>query len=62
MNSGAVDAAASCRFGFESDLERSLACIPMAVRFKVDKCEIKLIGPMAATIGGQPTGSVGNAM
>lgn len=29
-------------FGFESDLERSLTCIPLAVRFKLDKCGIKL--------------------
>jgi hypothetical protein len=35
-------AAASSVFGFESDLERSLACIPLAVRFKLDKSRIKL--------------------
>lgn len=29
-------------FSFESDLERNLTCIPMAVRFKLDKCGIKL--------------------
>lgn len=29
-------------FDFESDMERSLALIPIAVRFKLDKCGIKL--------------------
>ena len=29
-------------FGFESELETSLTYIPMAVRFKLDKCGIKL--------------------
>jgi len=29
-------------FGFESELEASLTYIPMAVRFKLDKCGIKL--------------------
>jgi hypothetical protein len=32
----------SCIFGFESDLERNLGCIPMAVRLKLDQCAIKL--------------------
>jgi hypothetical protein len=29
-------------FAFESDMERSLRCIPMAVRLKLDKCGVKL--------------------
>jgi hypothetical protein len=29
-------------FGFESELEASLTYIPMAVRFKLDQCGIKL--------------------
>ena len=29
-------------FGFESELETSLTYIPLAVRFKLDKCGIKL--------------------
>ena len=40
--SSAICAANSSIFGFESDLERSLACIPLAVRFKLDKSRIKL--------------------
>jgi hypothetical protein len=42
MSCSAIDFAGSSVFGFESDLERSLACIPLAVRFKLDKCGIKL--------------------
>jgi hypothetical protein len=29
-------------FAFESDMERSLSYIPMAVRFKLDKCGVKI--------------------
>lgn len=29
-------------FGFESDFARDLRCIPMVVRFKLDRCGIKL--------------------
>jgi hypothetical protein len=42
MSSSVIDFSDSSVFGFESDLERSLACIPLAVRFKLDKCGIKL--------------------
>jgi hypothetical protein len=42
MSSSAADPVDSRIFGFESDLERSLTCIPLAVRFKLDKCGIKL--------------------
>jgi hypothetical protein len=38
----AADPVASRVFNFESDLERSLVFIPLAVRFKLDKCGIKL--------------------
>ena len=41
-NDGAMNSAGSGIFGFESDLERSRACIPMAVRFKLDQCAMKL--------------------
>lgn len=42
MDFGAVGCAASFFFGFESELERSLTLIPMAVRFKLDRCGVKL--------------------
>ena len=42
MNDGAMKFDGSYIFGFESELEKSLACIPMAVRFKLDQCAIKL--------------------
>lgn len=42
IGSSAMQATGSSIFGFESDLERSLVCIPLAVRFKLDKCGIKL--------------------
>ncbi len=42
MSVSATDPENARFFGFESDLERSLACIPLAVRFKLDKCGIKL--------------------
>ncbi len=29
-------------FAFESDMERSLGCIPMSVRLKLDRCGIKV--------------------
>jgi hypothetical protein len=29
-------------FGFESDFAKDLRCIPMAVRFKLDRCGVKL--------------------
>ncbi len=29
-------------FGFEADFAKDLRCIPMVVRFKLDRCEIKL--------------------
>lgn len=32
----------ACLFGFESELEANLTYMPMAVRFKLDKCGIKL--------------------
>lgn len=32
----------SCIFGFESELERSLEFIPLTVRFKLDKCAVKI--------------------
>ncbi len=42
IGSSAMQATGSSVFGFESDLERSLTCIPLAMRFKLDKCGIKL--------------------
>lgn len=42
VSASAMQSNGSTIFGFESDLERSLTCIPLAVRFKLDKCGIKL--------------------
>ena len=42
IGSSAMQATSSAVFGFESDLERNLTCIPLAVRFKLDDCAIKL--------------------
>ena len=42
MASSANHAASSSIFSFESDLERSLTCIPLTVRFNLDKCGIRI--------------------
>jgi hypothetical protein len=38
-------------FGFESDFARDLRCIPMVVRFKLDRCGIKLTLKQWSRIG-----------
>ena len=37
-------------FGFESELEKSLTYLPLAVRFKLDRCGVKLLARGVATI------------